>query len=137
MSENDKIAMLEARIEELERKANPPAPLKFEAGPRGPTTTEIGLRNAKMGREATEKMAIPGVRDIFRDARVTQNLAPLSDAAARPRAAQENRSGWANEVPLSPPPGISLIDRMVEVQTARDTAELIASEARRLTSAKK
>ena len=32
----------QARIEELERKANPPAPPKFEGTP-GPTTTQIAM----------------------------------------------------------------------------------------------
>jgi hypothetical protein len=70
------------------------------------------------------------VAGILRDGRATQNLAPLGEANARPRLA--SGTGWANEVPLGPVPGISLIDRMVEVQTARDTAELIEKEARRL-----
>ena len=124
------IAQLRAEVE----RANPPAPPKFELGERGPTTTELAMSRASLSREAMEKMAIPGVRDIFRDARATQNLAPLADANARPMVAPEfvNRSGWRDPGPLSPPPGISLIDRMVEVQTARDTAELIEKEARRL-----
>jgi hypothetical protein len=136
MTDNDKIAALEARVAELEARANPPAPPKFEAGPSGPSTTDLAMSRVSMSREAMAKMAIPGVRDIFRDARATQNLRPLA-SDARPRVAQENRSGWANEVPLSPPPGINHIDRLVEVQTARDTAELIAAEARRLALAKK
>ena len=53
MSENEKIAALEARIEELERKAKPPEPPNFETlGPRGLTTTELAMSRASLSREA-------------------------------------------------------------------------------------
>jgi hypothetical protein len=97
------IAQLRAEVE----RAKPQVPPKFETlGPSGPTTTDLAMSRVSMSREAMEKMAIPGVRDIFRDARATQNLAPLADAAARPRVAQEDRSGWRTAQALSNPPGV-------------------------------
>ena len=136
------LAALRARIEELERKAKPPEPPNFETlVPRGPTTTELAMSRASLSREAMRKMveAVPDgeVRGILRDGRATQNLAPLADANARPRVAQEYRSGWANEVPLSPPPGINHCDRLMDHQDAKDRAALIMEEGRRLTSSKK
>jgi hypothetical protein len=122
---------LRARVAELEARANPPAPPNFNTlGPSGPTTTELAMSRASLSREAMEKMAIPGVRDIFRDARATQNLRPLADANARPRVAQENRSGWANEVPLGPPSGVAIADRLMDMQDAKDRAERIMQHAR-------
>jgi hypothetical protein len=119
----------QARIEELERKANPPAPPKFESGERGPTTTELAMSRASISREAMQKLveAVPDaeVRGILRDGRASQNLRPLAEANARPRPAA---TGW--EAPLSPPPGSSLIDRQIDVQDAKDRAERRMQHAR-------
>jgi hypothetical protein len=125
------LAALRARVAELEARANPPAPPKFEAGERGPTTTELALSRASLSREAMRAMvdAVPDaeVRGILRDGRATQNLAPLA-SDTRPRLA--SGTGWANEVPLGPQPGISLIDRQLDVQDAKDRAERIMQHAR-------
>jgi hypothetical protein len=134
MTDETELAALRARIEELERKANPPEPPKFE-GPRGPTTEEIAMSRASLSREAMEKMNIPGVGDIFRD-RVPQNLAPLGDAGVRPRLPQ----GPREPTPLGVPGGQrtqDLIGKLLDVDDARGRAQLIADEARRLASAKK
>jgi hypothetical protein len=136
MTDNDKIAALEARIEELERKAKPPEQPNFETlGPRGPTTTELAMSRMGMSPQAMRAMVDAvgdgAVAGILRDGRAIQNLAPLaSDVRPRPAA-----TGW--EAPLSPPPGISLIDRLCEVADARERAELIEKEARRLAQVKK
>jgi hypothetical protein len=72
------LAALRAEVEELKRAANPPAPPKFEAGPRGPTTTELAMSRASLSREAMRAMveAVPDseVAGILRDGRATQNL---------------------------------------------------------------
>jgi hypothetical protein len=112
------IAQLRAEVE----KANPPTPPKFEPGPRGPTTTDLAMSRASLSPEAMAKMAIPGVRDIFRDARATQNLRPLA-SDVRPRVADENRSGWRDAQPLSNPPGVALADRLMDHQDAKDRAQ--------------
>jgi len=129
----DELAALRARVAELEARvearANPPAPPKFEAVASGPTTTELAMSRASLSREAMRAMvdAVPDaeVRGILRDGRATQNLRPLAEANARPRPAA---TGW--EAPLSPPPGISLIDRQLDVQDAKDRAERIMQHAR-------
>lgn len=74
---------------------------------------------------------VPNVREIFDDARVTQKLAPLASRAA-PRVADENRTGWRDSRPLEAPAGINHVDRLCEAADARDRAQLIADEARRL-----
>jgi hypothetical protein len=43
----------------------------------------------------------------------------------------ERPSGWAKFDPLSSPPGIDMIDRMVEADTARQRADAIAAEVQR------
>src|SRR5262249_10265732 len=132
MTDKTELEALKARIEELERKANPPEPPKFE-GTRGPTTTELAMSRASLSREAMEKMAIPGVRDVFRDARAIQKLAPLA-AEGRVRVA----TGYAP--PIETPGGQAtqdLIGKLCEVADARERAELIEKEARRLAGAKK
>jgi hypothetical protein len=131
------IAELRERLAKLEDRANPKPPPKFDAGgPRGPTTTELAISRLGMSREvmADHVRAVGGVvvREIVGDGGAAATLKPLAGTNPTPTVAQENRSGWRDPGPLSPPPGISLIDRLVEVQTARDTAELISKEAQRL-----
>ena len=127
MTDKTELEALKARIEELERKANPPELPKFE-GVRGPTTTELAMSRASLSREAMEKMAIPGVGDIFRDARAIQNLAPLAaEGRVRPRLP----SGPREPTPLGPPPGIAIADRLMDAQDQRDREERILGEARR------
>jgi hypothetical protein len=125
------IAQLRAEVE----RAKPPAPPHFEAGPSRPTTTDLAMSRVSMSREVMREMAnaVPDglVRQIVNGS-APANLTPLSEANARPRVADDNRSGWREPRPLGPPEGIAHIDRLVEVQTARDTAELIEKEARRL-----
>jgi hypothetical protein len=93
------------------------------------------MSRASLSREAMRAMvdAVPDaeVRGILRDGRATQNLRPLAEASARPRVAQENRSGWREAQPLSPPPGVGLADKLVDAQDRRDRAALFEAEARR------
>jgi hypothetical protein len=60
MTDKDEIAALKAEFaalkEELERRANPPEPPKFDGGPRGPTTTEIAMARMAMPPQAMRVM---------------------------------------------------------------------------------
>ena len=38
-------------------------------------------------------------------------------------------TGWAHEIPLSPPPGVQQSDKLVDAQDAGDRAELIKRDA--------
>jgi hypothetical protein len=39
-------------------------------------------------------------------------------------------TGWAREIPLSPPPGVKDADRLMDAQDAKDRAELVEREAK-------
>jgi hypothetical protein len=56
---------------------------------------------------------------------------PPSPSAAPAELSPERPSGWARFDPLSSPPGIDMIDRMVEADTARQRADAIAAEVQR------
>jgi hypothetical protein len=38
-------------------------------------------------------------------------------------------TGWAHEIPLGPPPGVAVCDRLMDARDAGDKAERIAQEA--------
>jgi hypothetical protein len=136
MSEKEleaKIAALQSRLDELERKANPPSPPKFEAGESGPTTTQLAISRVGMSPEVFAEFAkaipadtIRAMREERRAPRAPTNAAPPTNAEPR------NTSGWRDAAPLSNPPGVPLADRLMDVQDARDRAALIADEGRRL-----
>jgi hypothetical protein len=140
------LAALKARLEELERKAKPQAPTNFNAGPVGPTTTELALSRLSMSPEVIAEFASAIPRDMaqemINERRAPQNLAPLTAGtagSATPRL-EPNRTGWRDPGPLEVPGGQrtqDLIGGLCDVQDARDRAELIAKEAQRLAPAKK
>ena len=41
-----------------------------------------------------------------------------------------SNTGWAREIPLSPPPGIGYVDALLEVDSARKRGELMVEEAK-------
>jgi hypothetical protein len=130
MSEKE-LEALRARVEELERKANPPEPPKFEGTP-GPTTTELAMSRMAMPPQAMrvmiEAVGDDAVSGIVRDGRAPQNLSPLAaEGTVRPRLP----SGMREPTPLGPPPGIAIADRLMDAADARDRADLIMQEARR------
>ena len=64
-----------------------------------------------------------------------RGLGVLQSAGGGPtptRVSAQNRSGWRDPGPLGPPPGVAIADRLMDVQDARDRAQLIANEAQRL-----
>jgi hypothetical protein len=130
----NELAALKARVAELER-AKPPEPFKPDPDYVPPSPFRLLDRvsmPAGVMREMADAMPDAMVRDIFRDARTPQTLAPLS-ADVRPRLPQ----GPREPTPLSNPPGIAIADRLMDAQDQRDRAELIEREAKRLALAKK
>jgi hypothetical protein len=132
VTDKDELAALKARIEDLERKANPPEPPKFDGGPRGPTTTELAMSRMAMPPQAMRVMiecvddaAMAGIR---RDGRAPQNLAPL---AAEGRSSPRLPQGMREPTPLSNPPGIALADRIMDAADRAEREERILAEARR------
>jgi hypothetical protein len=64
-----------------------------------------------------------------------RGVAAPSSLASNPNAPQpEPRpkgSGWQDAAPLAPPPGIDILDRMMDQQDRRDKAALIDAEIRK------
>jgi hypothetical protein len=127
-----KIAALEAKVEELERKAKPPAPFKSDYVPPSP--------NRLIDRISMPPSAMADLVNCVGDGTIKEivksgGVAVLQSTTTTPtptRVAEQNRSGWRDAQPLSNPPGVAIADRLVDAQDARDRAELIAAEARRL-----
>jgi hypothetical protein len=64
--------------------------------------------------------------DIVNDQR--RGVTPPSSMAAAPNARAEPRkgTGWVDSAPLKPPPGVDILDRMMDAQDAKDRSELVA-----------
>jgi hypothetical protein len=135
MTDKTELEALKARIEELERKARPAEPPKFEGTP-GPTTTQLAMSRMAMPPQAMrvmiEAVGDDAVSGIVRDGRAPQHLAPLAaEGRVRPRLP----GGMREPTPLGPPGGQrtqDLIGKLLDVQDARERAELIEREAHRL-----
>jgi hypothetical protein len=109
MTERDlEIEALKERIAKLEEKAKPPAPLKFEAGPRGPTTTQIALNSLGMSPEVHAELAHAVGDETIREIVKSGGVGVLRTAVTRPtptRVSAQNTSGWRNPQPLDVPGG--------------------------------
>jgi hypothetical protein len=73
------------------------------------------------------------VKDIaLRDARGP--LTPCSPGAIPPTISNVSRpigTGWRDATPLGPPPGIGLVDRLLELDSAKQQGERMVEEAKR------
>jgi hypothetical protein len=133
-----RIAKLEAELAELKRAKSQAPPNLKGLGAVGPTTTQLAISRVGMSAEVVREMANAVGDGLVRQivgGSAPATLKPLSEGSARPRVAQEDRSGWRNAAPLEPPGGRGtqdLIANLCEVQDARDRADLIAKEAQRL-----
>jgi hypothetical protein len=150
MSEKDvetELAALRAEVADLKaqvERAKPPASVKalvVEAGEPGPTTTQLAMNRVSLSPEVMAEFAqaVGDLRGAWRSPTagptsmvVEANAAPKSTRAPGP----VNNSGWRDATPLGPPPGVAQADRLMDAQDARDRAELIAREAKRLVGAK-
>jgi hypothetical protein len=124
----------EARIEELERKANPPAAPRFETqGPRGPTPTELAMSRASLSPEVMAEFVKAIPTEMVRGIVKSGGVGVLQSAGGTPtptRVSAQNTSGWRDPGPLGPPPGLAIADRLMDVQDAKDRAERIIQHAR-------
>src|SRR6516162_9445758 len=128
----DKLAALEAelaaqraRVEELERKAKPPAP--FDPGPYQRYDPTAGM---SMPQSAIDAMVAAEPRGFMAGV-VGDSRAPTSPSSAGASGAVTKvstapgipGSGWRDAAPLSNPPGIAMVDAICEADAARDRAE--------------
>ena len=119
------------KLKDLEAKVNPP--------PREPYVHQPPDYTAGMSmpRSAMQAMidAVPEsvMAELRADARrpnpITQaSSSPLSTTPSTQSQPTQRGTGWRDEIPLGPPPGISHCDRMLDAQDAKDRAELIERE---------
>src|SRR5262249_15729351 len=134
MSEDDlkaEIAALKERLAALEARGRPAAPMRADPAPLRDLTAGMS-----MPREALLEMAtaVPTVviRQIVTADRVKGELPPFGPGNANPPLP---RSRHTTPAPLDVP-GIALADRIVDAQDARDRADLIEREAKRLAQTK-
>lgn len=120
---------LKKEVQALKDQLNPP--------PR-PSYTHLRrdlTEGASMHPSAMKAMidAVPEsvMAELRADARKPNPVTEASSSIVRgtPSAQPQKRgTGWAPERPLESPPGISLMDRMMDVQDAKDREELIERE---------
>jgi len=126
LCDNDELAALRKRVEELEAKAKPP-----EKKPFVPMTDEQWRDEMRALSERRMDFATPPsvVRDwavlddatvkgiTLRDARAPTGPAgsaiPSSQPMSNVRTGGSPTPGWVDPIPLRPPAGIDLIDRAV------------------------
>jgi hypothetical protein len=136
--QTDEIAALRKRIEELEAKAKPPEPEKpFVPQPYQRYDPTAGMC---MPPSALAAMVNAVPDHVIRDIAMRDNRAPTGRPGMIPSSHQQSTgggsanapgsgTGWAHEIPLSPPPGVRQSDKLVDAQDARDRAELIKRDA--------
>jgi len=119
--EMTEIEELKKRVAELEKAAKPAEP--FVPVPRYQFDPTEGM---SMPRSAIQAMidAVPDrlMRDLRADA-LKPN--PVTGSAPQPQQQQVKRgTGWVDQRPLEPPPGIEHCDRLVDAQDRIDRADL-------------
>src|SRR6476659_870244 len=111
---------LRARITQLENRINPP--------PRPPSTHQPMdyTANASMPASAMKAMidAVPDavMKGIRADAQKPNPVTGYS--TAQPTNQVQRGSGWAKPIPVEPPPGVAIADRLMDRQDEIDKAEL-------------
>jgi hypothetical protein len=135
MSELEKLKAqnveLADRIAKLEAAAKPPE--LFKSDYRGPIDYTAGMSMPKSAMlDLIKNVPDALMKDLRADARkpspAAASTSPISSTPAAQSQSQRRGSGWRDEVPLGPPPGIEHCDRLVDAQDAKDRAELIERE---------
>jgi hypothetical protein len=130
MSELEKLkaqqSELADRIAKLEEAAKPPEPFKSEY--QGPIDYTAGMTMPKSALEAMVNSSRSYMADLRADARkpnpIQASTSPITSSPSTQSEPQRRGTGWREEAPLGPPAGIEHCDRMMDVQDAKDKAEL-------------
>jgi hypothetical protein len=119
MSKED-IAELKSRIAALEAKLEPTA--SVSAAPPRPSFQRLDRLSMPPSAMADLVAAVPSMSDIVADSRrgVSQNT---SISPEKPRG-----TGWIDPLPLKSPPGIDVIDKLVDAQDRRDLRQRLREE---------
>jgi hypothetical protein len=121
-AEND---ALRKRMEKLEEQVNPP-PREPWTHPRYDPTAGMSmpLSAIKAMMDAVPESVMRGlVNDAFKPNPVTGGSSP------QPTSQVKRGTGWQEPVPVESPPGIKIIDAMMDAQDERDKAERMLKAA--------
>jgi hypothetical protein len=134
------IAALKREVAELKAKVSPPES-KFK-----PMSDAEWIDRMHQMREGRMSLAMPpSAVQYFADGVTNADCADIVRASHRPTGrpgmipeqssnvrgsnVAGSSTGWAREIPLSPPPGVAQADKLMDAQDAKDRAELIKQEA--------
>jgi hypothetical protein len=135
-AKKDELSELKARVAELERAAAPPKPYIDDWVPPPHPIDRVSMSPATM-REFAEAVPTSLIRDVVRDNRAPQGPSSagasgqLTKTSSNPGIPGSNTSGWLRETPLGPPPGISYVDMLCEVDAERQRGQAMVQEAKR------
>jgi hypothetical protein len=117
-------AKLTDRIEKLEKEVNPP--------PREPSTWQPRdyTENASMERSTMRAMSDAVPNTLQTDLRAFQRSLAALVPPAQPQAKQRSTPNFVDERPLESPPGIAIVDRLVDAQDSIDKAERMLAMAK-------
>jgi hypothetical protein len=93
---------------------------------------EQKAKHRALGLDASDLRAFSNIHRAQRGDKVTLPTAPVAKAADEPRG-----SGWIDPQPLKPPPGIEIIDRMIDAQDRKDNLDALIAERDRLLAERK
>jgi hypothetical protein len=114
-------AKLTERIAKLEEAAKPPEPFVPFSMPRFDPTEGASMHPSTM-KEFAASMPDQLMRDLRADALKPDPI--TSSANRQPQSQVQRGSGWAKPIPVEPPPGVALADRLMDHQDRIDKAEL-------------
>jgi hypothetical protein len=140
MTDKDELAALKKKVEELEAKVSPPESsfVPMSDAEHRDWVHQMSERRMAMATPPSvirdwnvlDDNLVKGVRDDARCPTSPSGMIPSSQPSGGPANVPGSGTGWAHEIPLSPPPGVAQADRLMDAQDARDRAELIERDAR-------
>ena len=120
MSDESELTELRKQVAKLKDQLNPP-PRQPSTHPRFDPTEGMSMPKSAMQAMID---AVPDalMRDLRGDARRPNPVNPPTPS--QPTTQVQRGSGWVDERKLEPPPGIAIMDRMMDEQDRLDRTEL-------------
>lgn len=140
MTDKDDIAALKKELKELKSSIAPtpndPAAIGAWRDQQHQNAEARASGFNPFSRADLEEMERAAPTSVVRDIALRDARAPTTpcSAGAIPPSATVSRpvgTGWRDATPLGPPPGIGLVDALLEVDTARKRGEHMIDEAKR------
>jgi hypothetical protein len=123
--EQTELEQLKARVAELEKAGKPPEPIK-SAPYQPPDYTRGATMDAETMREWSRAISPELARDLRDDALNRPNPVTGATPAQLTRSGVQIQrgDGWAKERKIEPPPGVPIMDRLMDMQDKIDKADL-------------